>query len=232
MAVTRQGSVSTSDTTNALAHTIAAGNNRALIVAVQQEDKPLSQLAVSYGGQSMTAIVGIGIIGVADLRVDLYFLNDAGIEAAADDEIDLTDPPVPPDIGYGIIAQTYAGALQTTPTTVDSESAAGDSDPLTNIQIAAVANQAVIGLGASGNFSTGVTWAGTNPLTALANLDTGISSHAAMADRLVTATETVNHNLTFTTAPNRLTGCAFLLEAAVRPILRPPYMLQSPHIRM
>jgi len=174
------------------------------MVGVEQEGGGVVQLAVGYGGQSMAAVVGINVGDGTDQRVDIYFLNDAGIVAAADNQIDLTAPPT----NYGIIAQAYEFCVQTTPTVVDSEAATGDSDPLTNIQIAAIIDEMVFGLGGSGNTSTGVTWAGTNPLIALTNLDVNATAHAAAADRLVTGTETVNHNLTFTTAPNRVAGCA------------------------
>lgn len=209
MAVARLGSASSSDATNAHPHTVGAGSARCLMVAVTQEVASPTQLAVGYGGQSMSAVVGIAVGDATDQRVDIYYLNDAGITAASDNQIDLTSPPGT----FAILVQAYEGAMQTTPTVVDSEAATGDSDPLTGIQIAAANGEAVFGVGGSGNTSTGVTWAGTNPLTGLINTDANATAHGAIADRLVTSTETVNHNLTFTTAPNRVAGAACLIEA-------------------
>jgi len=194
---------------NNLAYTIGSGVNRVLIVVVCQEVASSTQLAVAYGGESMTAIVGIAAVDTLDARVDLYYLNNAGIEAASGNFVNLTSPPT----DYIIIARSYKGARQTAPTVIDSESALGDLDPLTNIQISSEKGSAVIGAGFTGIVETGVTWAGTNPLTAVLDVGDG-TMHGAFGERFSTGTETVNHNLTFNEAVNRVVGVALKLFAA------------------
>lgn len=194
---------------NSVTITIGAGSLRCLLVSCNQEGSGLGQLVGTYGGQTLQHVVGIAVGDATDNRTDIYYLNDAGITAAVGTAITFTSPPT----SFRVAAQAYQGAMQTTPTTVDSEALTGDSDPLANIQIAAVSGEAVYGAGGTGNTSGGAaTWAGTNPLTHL-NTSDASSSCISHASRIVSATETVNHSVTYVTAPNRVSGAACLIEA-------------------
>jgi hypothetical protein len=159
----------------------------------------------------MTHVVGIAVGDATDQRVDIFYLNAAGLDAASTDVLAASGVAA----SYSIIATGYAGAKQSVPTLVDSEAATGDSDPLTNIDLAYAASDAVYGCGGSGNTSTGVTWGGTDPLIDLINGNVNATAHHAAAELVAGAGGTANHECTFTTAPNRVAGAACVIELVV-----------------
>ena len=204
----RLGSAQSSTTGTLAFGSIGAGlGNRALCVCVDQEVSSPTQLVVNYGDATMQHVVGINVGDSTDNRVDLYYLNDAGIAGATGTTITAVSAPT----STAIVAQVYQEVMQTTPTVVDSEALTGDSDPLTNIQISGLLDGVTFGGGGTGNASGGTpTYAGSNPLSHLATADAS-SSCCTAGDRISGGTETVNHNITYVTAPNRVTGAAFFM---------------------
>jgi len=66
-------------------YTVSAGTDRCLIFAISQEGT-VSQPTATYGGQSMTHVVGVeSATGV--VRVDFFYLNDTGITAATGNQV-------------------------------------------------------------------------------------------------------------------------------------------------
>ena len=100
-------------------YSVSAGTDRVLVVGVHQEDTGASQPTVTYGGESMTHIVGIFTGESNGVRQDLFFLNDAGIVAASGITIQLSTVP----FYTAIVAGSFKEALQTTPTVYDSDMA-------------------------------------------------------------------------------------------------------------
>ena len=80
-----------SGTVNA-AYTVAAGSNRLLVVAIASTRTTVGSqtVSVSYGGQSLYLAAGDGGSTATWNHSYLYFLDEAGIAAAANDDLNVT----------------------------------------------------------------------------------------------------------------------------------------------
>lgn len=137
-----------------LTFAVSAGTNRCLIVGVQQEGNQAGAPTASYGGQGMTNVVDNEINpGTTSCRSTLFFLNDAGIEAAGTTTITISNA-VGTEIS--IHAASYEECVQTTPTNTDTDgSTAATPNPLAALDITTVsANSVVCALSSMGNSGT------------------------------------------------------------------------------
>lgn len=212
LGVSTQNNSTTTSVTGSLS--IGAGSNRCLIVCVSGESAdPCSanSATATYGGVSMNRIVyqdynsGSGF----DNLGAIFYLNDAGIESASGTTISVSSTDA--EDGVGFIAQAYQGVSQTTPTLSDSNF--GTANPLTGIALSAGDKDLCIGLAVSGTTSTSATWGGTNGMTKVADgLSMATQWSMSMADRISSASETVNHSLTWGTTPNRAIGMMIKID--------------------
>lgn len=200
-----------SSTTATLAFgAIGAGSNRGLVIWVNQEVASPSTLTVTYGDQTATAIGSVAVGDATDNHLAGYFITEAQIVAASGTTITAASAPA----STALAARAYQDVEQNTATiqaTFASASATGDSDPLSGISAPATAGDVSVGGGGTGNASGGnAAWAGTNPMTHGVTADAS-SSCITAGDRVSAGSETVNHSVTYTTAPNRVTGAMFVL---------------------
>jgi hypothetical protein len=101
--------------TTGLTHAVGAGTDRLLMFAVGHEDNQDTLItAVSYGGQSLTRINGALAGTNSRVRIELWYLREAGIAAAANATFVVTyDRPAPADPYY--LAATFRNVDQVTP---------------------------------------------------------------------------------------------------------------------
>ncbi len=123
--------------TTGLTHTVSAGDNRLLLFAVGYEngsDPGVS--AVTYGGQALTPIIA-DVAGTTTVgRVELWYLNEAGIAAASGNTFSVTwGGTAPSDPMYA--AATYENVSQSNPI---SDSASNSTDASTPNPITATVN--------------------------------------------------------------------------------------------
>jgi hypothetical protein len=149
--------------TTGLTHTVGTGSNRALVFAVGYEDATTDPgvSSVTYGGQSLTRIdgdvEGTGSGGVSIDRVELWYLNEAGISAASGNTFSVTwGGGAPDDPMYA--AASFANVNQTAPVSVSSTNTTPNPtpNPLTT-SVSASAGTVAIGAAIAGN-SGSYTW--------------------------------------------------------------------------
>jgi len=191
-----------SSNTDSFSYSVSAGNNRCLIVGITQEVASPSQPTVAYGGQSMTHVVGIAVGDATDQRVDLFFLNDAGIQAASGTTIVVTGEPA----AFTINAASYENCVQTTPTVTDTHASTGAGT--TTLDITSSDTSVAVCLGGMGNSGT-VAWSG-GVTEQTEQVDVGATTTGSLADEEVTTGAAENYVGTWTTA-NRRAGCALIL---------------------
>lgn len=106
-----------SGTVNA-SYTVAAGSNRLLVVAIAstRTDIGTQTVSVSYGGQPLTPAAGDGTSASTWNHSYLYYLNEAGIQAASGTSLNVT---ITGGASYytRVYAAVYAGVDQSTPFT-------------------------------------------------------------------------------------------------------------------
>jgi hypothetical protein len=147
-AVTRSGSWTTG-----LAHTAGSGANRLLVFAVGYEhtgsDPGVS--SVSYGGQSLTRIDGAVAGTTTYARVELWYLNDAGIAAASSNAFSVVwGGATPSQPMYA--AATYKYVNQSSPIGGSSTNSTNSSSPNPITAGVAVADETMaVGAAISGN---------------------------------------------------------------------------------
>jgi hypothetical protein len=153
--------------TTGLTHTVGAGSNRLLIFAVGDEDGTSDPgvSSVTYGGQTLTRIAGdsegTGSGGIAIDRVELWYLNAAGIAAASGTTFTVTwGGPAPADPMYA--AASFANVNQTTPIAASSTNKTPNAtpNPLTTSVSASAGSLAVGGVisGNSGSYTWNNAW--------------------------------------------------------------------------
>jgi hypothetical protein len=148
--------------TTGLTHTAGAGNDRILVFVVGHEDnQDVLVNAVTYGGRSLTRVDGALAGTNSRVRIEIWYLNEAGIAAATNGTFAVTYNGAPPGTQL-FAAATYRNVDQTTPITASSINSTNAStpDPLPTpvvvtsdgIAIAAAIN------GNAGSFSWGNGW--------------------------------------------------------------------------
>lgn len=228
MAVARLDAAASAPT-NTMAYAISAGSNRLLVVAVSMEGS-ITEDAVTcvYGGQTMTKPAGaVAYVlqgGGADLQARIFYLDDAGIAAAANTTITAT---VTGATGSTVHAASYSGVDQTTPVPETSvgEAAASTPNPLTTADITAGDGSAVVALAANGGNATATWHADITEQTEIAGISANVTS-ASMADGLYTTGQTVNVECTWTTQ-NRAVVTAIELAGLAGPPV-PKFILTRP----
>jgi hypothetical protein len=200
-----------SNWTTGLTHSVGAGSNRLLVFMVGYENgTDILVNSVSYGGQSLTRINGVAAGTTTFGRVELWYLNEAGIAAATGNTFSVAygGGATPADEHYGAV--TYANVDQTSPV-LDSAVNSTDAstpNPLTatvNVNANGYAVSAVFS-GNTGAFAWGNGW--------LERVDQSlVSSNSSSADHAATADGTDTASATHS-GPNRLAIVAASLSAA------------------
>lgn len=189
---------------------IGAGSNRVLIIWVDQEVSSPTNLTVTFGDQTASLIDSVNVGDATDNHLAGYLITEAQIAAASGTTITAVSAPT----STAIAARAYQDAeqvLATIQATWSENAVTGDSDPLTGISASATDGDVSVGAGGTGNASGGnAAWAGTNPMTHGSTVDAS-SSCITAGDRVSTGSETVNHSVTYTTAPNRVCGAMLVL---------------------
>ncbi len=180
--------------TTGLTHTVSAGSDRLLLFAVGYEnasDPGVS--AVSYGTQALSPIIG-DVAGTTIVgRVELWYLNDAGIAAASGSTFSVTwGGTAPVDPMYA--AATYENVNQSTPI---SDSASNSTDTTTPNPITATVNVtdgdmavAAAIAGNNGTYAWGGGWTEGTDQTSGATTTMSSAENAATASGTDTASAT------------------------------------------
>ncbi|MBD3868033.1 MAG: thrombospondin type 3 repeat-containing protein, partial [Acidobacteria bacterium] len=183
-----------SNWTTGLTHTVGAGSDRLLVFMVGYENgTDILVNSVSYGGQSLTRINGVAAGTTLFGRVELWYLNEAGISAATGSTFSVAyGGGVPPaDEHYGAV--TYANVDQASPV-LDSAVNSTDTatpNPLTttvNVTTGGYAVSAVIS-GNTGVYAWGNGWQERLDQS-LASSTSSAADHPATADGTDTASAT------------------------------------------
>jgi hypothetical protein len=203
---TRLDAAEAQATSTGFTYTVSAGTNRCLIVGIQQEDSDLGTPTCTYGGETMAEVVDIEVNPALPCRVTLFYLNDAGIEAASSGAI------VPSNAAPAttVHAASYQDVGQSTPTNTDTDSSTSSTpNPLTACDIVTGAADAiVVALAGMGNGGTAA-WGGTL-VEQTEQEEGGGSATGSLADDEVASATTIACECTWTT-PNRAVICAFEL---------------------
>ena len=200
--------------TTGLTHTVGAGSDRLLLFAVGYENGSDPGVStVTYGGQSLTQIVG-AVAGTTTVgRVELWYLNEAGIVAAVGSTFTVTwGGTAPSNPMYA--AATYEGVDQTTPIYDSSFNSTDTSIPnpittVVNVVTDAMAVSAAIS-GNDGSYTWGGSWAEGTDQTA------GTTTTMSSADDSITAAGTDTASATHS-GPNRQAIVAAVLGPAAAP---------------
>ncbi len=195
--------------TNGTSHTVGAGSDRVLVFATGYENGSSNDTdvtAVSYGGQALTPI-GQSVAGTTTLaRVELWYLNEAGIQASSGTTFNVTYGNGSPSNAMHAAA-TYQNVDQATPiadTDVDTTTSVDPIDAVVNVTAGAMAISGAV-CGNSGTYAWGNGWAeGTdqdggsstmstadNPATG-SGTDTASANHSSSINRQVIVAATLN----------------------------------------
>ena len=180
--------------TTGLTHTAGSGSNRLLLFVVGYEngsDPGVS--AVTYGGQSLTRILG-AVAGTTWFdRTELWYLNEAGIAAAVGNTFSVTwGGSAPSNPMYA--AATYADVNQSSPILDSSSNFTNSSTPNPITTSVNVVNGGMAVSGAISGNNGSYTWGGgwTEATDQASGTTTTMSSaeNAASADGTDTASAT------------------------------------------
>lgn len=186
--------------TTGLTHSAGTGANRLLVFAPGLEDcSPPTVSAVSWGGQSLTRIDGtVATSGGCSGRVELWYLNEAGIQAASGNTFIVTWSGGPPSApAYAAI--TYKNVSQTTPIAT-SATAVGTStpNPITR-SVSAVDRSMVVSAAVAGNNGS-YTW--NNGFSERTDQTSAATMTMSTADKIATSDTTETASATHS-GPNR-----------------------------
>ncbi len=180
--------------TTGLSHTPAAGSNRLLVFAVSYENaSDIGVSSVSFGGRALTKIVGkVAGTTVFD-RVELWYLNEAGIAAASGTTFTVTwGGTAPTDPMYA--AATYTGIDQGTPVANSSSNSTELStpNPLTTTVTAYNRGMAVAAAicGNDGTFTWNNSWTSGGAVSSNTTTNLATGEHLAAVDGTDTASAT------------------------------------------
>jgi hypothetical protein len=179
--------------TTGLTHVAGSGNDRLLVFAVGYEDNQDDLVnAVTYGGRPLTRINGTVVGSPSRVRIELWYLNEAGIAAATNTTFVVSyGTGVPASPHYA--AATYRDVDQTTPvlsSSINSTNAATPNPLPTSVSVTSdgIAVAAAIS-GNSGSFTWGNGWTeGTDQNVSASNSST--ADHPEVANGTDTASAT------------------------------------------
>ena len=81
------------DWTTGLTHSVSAGNDRLLVFVVGAEHgtPPIGSITgVTWGGQALTPVGSAAVINVEENRLEVWYLDEAGITAVAGNSFVIT----------------------------------------------------------------------------------------------------------------------------------------------
>jgi hypothetical protein len=186
---------------------VSTGTNRALIVGVQTEGTQSGTITCTYGGQSMTNVAQeIAASGSTQQTVAIFFLNDAGIEAASGTTITAGNVG---SVDTTVHAASYEDCVQTTPTNYDTDTAnASTPNPLAALDITTTSdNSVVVAFSGMGNAGT-AEW--NSPLTERTDEQSSSSTGSLADDEVASGSTVVACECTWTTQ-NRAAAVALEL---------------------
>jgi len=191
-----------------LAHTVGAGTDRMLVVGCGQEaGNPATVVSgVDYGGQAMTKAIENPFDGASiAVTVSIWFLLDAGIEAATDNIITPSFTGARND--ETVHAQAYENVDQTGGSTTNpatnSDANESGANPITTIDLTEVDGGLLVAAGIMGNTTgTATSW---NAAMNLLTDGNETSSRNSMADRLSSTDANVDIECTWSATYNRQT---------------------------
>ena len=196
--------------TTGLTHTVSAGSNRLLLFAVGYENGSDTGVStVTYGTQTLTPIIG-DVAGTTTVgRVELWYLNEAGIAAASGNTFSVTwGGAAPTQPMYA--AATYENVNQSTPI---ADSASNSTDTTAPNPITAAVNvtdgDMAVAAAISGNTGS-YTWGGWTEGT---DQTSGATTTMSSAENAATASGTDTASATHS-GPNRQAIVAAALDVA------------------
>ncbi len=198
--------------TTGLTHTVSEGYDRLLVFTVGYEnDSDVAVGTVSYGGQLLTRIDGTSVGTSSVVRIELWYLKEAGIAAATNDTFVVTYQGATP-ASVHFAAADYLNVDQTAPVRASSVNAtdAATPNPITTSVVVAADDMGVAAAvsGNAGTFTWNNFWIeGTNQIV-------GTSSSSSAEQGIFTSGE----NLTSVTHSNPVRQA--IVEAAL-PAARP-----------
>ncbi len=190
--------------TTGLTHVVGDGSDRVLLFLVGYENSGSDPgvSAVTYGGQPLVPIIGDVAGTTAFGRVELWYLNEVGIQAATGNTFAGTwGGATPSQPMYA--AATYAGVNQSNPISDSASKSTDTSTPNPITASVAVRDGAIVVAGAisgnNGSYTWGVGWTeGTDQAsgatTTMSSADTA-SNPTATATSTPTATPTPTPSL-------------------------------------
>ncbi len=189
---------------------VSAGTNRALVVFINTEGTQSGDITCTYGGETMVNVVQeIAGSGSTQQTVAMFFLNDAGIQAASGTTISAGNLG---STDNTISAASYEDCVQTTPTNTDTDtSAASTPNPLAALDITTSADASIVAAGSGMGNAGSAAWA--SPLTERTDQAAGSSNGSYADDEVASASTLVACECTWTTQ-NRAAAVAMEIEHA------------------
>ena len=179
--------------TTGLTHTVGAGTDRLLVFATGYETGTANDItAVTYGGQPMSPMVEDEILSSIYARSELWYLDEAGIQAASGTTFLVTHSGGSPDYETHAAA-TYQGVDQSTPIGDTSTNQSTTVDPITTPVNTSSGDMAVSNVmcGQGGTYAWGNGWTeGTDQQGGT----TSTMSNAEMASTGGTETASANYS--------------------------------------
>jgi hypothetical protein len=201
-----------SNWTTGLSHTVGSGSNRLLLFAVGYEnDSDPGVASVSYGGQALTRINGTVAGPTVFDRVELWYLNEAGIAAASATTFSVTwGGGTPADPMYAAASFRYVDQTSPIANSSTNSTNSGSPNPLTT-SVSVTADAMAVAGAVAGN-SGSYTW--NNGWTEGADQAPGGGASVTMSSAQHPATSTTSDSASAThSGPNR--------QAIVAAVLRP-----------
>ena len=194
-----------------LSYPVAPESGRCLVVGVSTENNnaTIGAPTVTYGGQSMTQVVGVVQFITDAQRTDLFFLNDAGIEAATSATIVVTGAG---DAGGSVHCASYRNVVQTTPTVTNTS---GNNQAL-SLSVTFTTSDDGVGIAFIGHGTGGATTTWTGGVTEQTDFSYNDGSAdictVSYADELIVTGAAETYTATFAgIVSNRISGAGMFI---------------------
>ena len=180
--------------TTGTTHTVGAGSDRLLLFVTGYENGSSNDTditAVSYGGEAL-APIGEAVAGSSTLaRVELWYLNETGIQAATGTTFSVTYGNGTPSKPLHAAA-TYSDVDQTTPVSNSNTTSSSTPNPLTTSVSVTAGAMAVGGVvaGNDGSYGWNNSWTAGPDQTSATTVTMGVGDHPATAAGTDTASAT------------------------------------------